>query len=193
MAMKRKRAVSSPFRRFGGSFEPITFLSMEATMKKCVLIAAFCALSLDSGVTQEKSGHADQDHVMIRPEALKWGPAPPALPAGAQMAVLAGDPSMKGMPFVIRAKLPDGYKIPPHWHPSDENVTVLKGTLLVGRGEKLDPAKMEELPAGSFMRMPKEMRHCAMAKGETVIQVHGIGPFEITYVNAADDPRSKSK
>jgi quercetin dioxygenase-like cupin family protein len=95
------------------------------------------------------------------------------------------------MAYVLRAKLPDGYKVPPHWHPSDENVTVLKGTLLVGKGEKLDPATMEELPAGSFMRMPKTMRHYAMAKGETIIQVHGIGPFDVNYVNPADDPRKK--
>ena len=92
---------------------------------------------------------------------------------------------------MIRAKMPDGYKVPPHWHPGDENVTVLKGKLLIGKGEKLDPAAMEELAAGSFMRMPKTMRHSAMAKGETIIQVHGIGPFDITYVNAADDPRKK--
>ena len=95
------------------------------------------------------------------------------------------------MPFVFRAKLPDGYKVLPHWHPGDENVTVLKGTLLIGRGEKFQPDKMESLPAGSFMRMPKGMRHYAMAKGETILQVHGAGPFDITYVNAADDPRKK--
>ena len=126
---------------------------------------------------------------MLKPGDVKWGPAPPALPPGAQMAVLVGNPAQSGGAYTIRAKLPDGYKVPPHWHPVDENVTVLMGTLLVGRGEKFDLAKTEALPAGSYMRMPKTMRHFAAAKGETIIQVHGIGPFEITYVNPADDPR----
>jgi quercetin dioxygenase-like cupin family protein len=107
------------------------------------------------------------------------------------MAALVGDPSKPGVPYVLRAKLPDGYKVPPHWHPGDENVTVLKGTFLIGKGEKLDPSTMEELPAGSFVQMPKTMRHFAMAKGETIIQVHGIGPFDVTYVNPEDDPRKK--
>ena len=116
-----------------------------------------------------------------------------SLPPGAKMGVLVGDPSKAGMPYVVRAKLPDGYKVPPHWHPSDENVTVLQGTLLMGTGEKFDPAKAEEMPTGSFMRMPKTMRHYAIAKGETIIQLHGIGPFEINYVNPADDPRKKDE
>ncbi len=138
----------------------------------------------------ELGGHPEKDHVIIRPDALKWGPAPAGLPAGAQVAVLAGDPS-KSAPFAMRAKLPAGYKVPPHWHPVDENVTVIQGALWIGRGDKLDPAASEELPAGSFMRMPKEMRHFAWTKTETIIQLHGMGPFEIHYVNAADDPRKK--
>jgi hypothetical protein len=167
---------------------------MEANMTRYLLIGVFCVLAMGTGITQEKGGHpTDGDHVMVRPDAIKWGPAPAALPPGSQMAVLTGDPGKKGVPFVIRAKLPDGYKVPPHWHPSDENVTVLKGTLMIGRGEKFDAAKMEDLPVGSFMRMPKGMRHFAMAKGKTMIQVHGIGPFEINYVNLADDPRAKGK
>ena len=141
---------------------------------------------------KEKNGHGDEkDHVVIRPDGLKWIKAPPGLPPGAEIAILAGDPGKKGSLYAIRAKLPDGYKVPPHWHPSDENVTVIKGTLLVGKGEKFDKSATDDLPAGSYMRMPKGMRHFAMAKGETIIQLHGIGPFEITYVNPADDPRKK--
>jgi hypothetical protein len=138
---------------------------------------------------KEQPGHAS-DHVVVRPEKIEWKPAPPSLPSGAMIAVLAGDPSKPG-PYTFRAKLPDGYKVPVHWHPSDENVTVLKGALLVGRGEKLDAAATEELPAGSYMRMPKTMRHFAIARGETILQLHGVGPFEIVYVNPADDPRKK--
>ncbi|HEY7311681.1 MAG TPA: cupin domain-containing protein [Gemmataceae bacterium] len=141
---------------------------------------------------QDKAEHAgSSDHVVVRPDALKWGPASPALPPGSQMAVLVGDPRKPGVPYVVRIKLPDGYKIPPHWHPSDENVTVLKGALRIGKGEKFDPSKMEEMPAGSYMRMPKTLRHFAAAKGETILQLHGVGPFEINYVNRADDPRKQ--
>ena len=136
---------------------------------------------------------AVQDHVMVTPDQVKWGPGPPALPPGAQMALLDGDPSKAGALFTIRAKMPDGYKVPPHWHPTDENVTVLQGTFMMGLGEKFDPAKAHAMKAGSFARMPKEARHFAMAKGETLIQVHAIGPFEVTYVNASDDPRNKAK
>jgi hypothetical protein len=162
-------------------------------MKRLLIVVASLSLlagPVDGG--KEKAGHpSDKDHVMVLPDMVKWGPAPPSLPPGGQFAVLVGDPSKSGVAYVIRAKLPDGYKVPPHWHPTDENVTVLKGTLLVGKGEKFDPAATDALPAGSYMRMPKTMRHFAMAKGDTILQVHGIGPFEINYVNPADDPRKK--
>jgi len=157
-------------------------------------LVAVIALALWTGVQaggEKGKGHAaDKDHVMARPDDIKWGPAPPGLPPGAEAAVLSGDPG-KAAAYVIRAKMPDGYKVPPHWHASDENVTVIKGTLMVGKGEKFNPSASEALPAGSFMRMPKEMCHFAWAKGETIIQVHGIGPFDINYINPADDPRKK--
>lgn len=139
------------------------------------------------------TGKAAQAHTMVSPNDIKWGPGPAALPPGAQMAVLEGDPSKAGGLFTIRAKMPDGYKIPPHWHPTDENVTVLQGTLLMGLGEKFDQAAAHEMTAGSFATMPKGVRHFAMAKGETLIQVHAIGPFEVNYVNPADDPRNQAK
>jgi quercetin dioxygenase-like cupin family protein len=161
-------------------------------MLKSVTLAvvATAALAVWTGAQAgDDKGHgSDKDHVLIRPDDIKWGPAPPVLPAGAEAAVLAGDPSKEG-PFVIRVKFPDGYKVPPHWHPTDENVTVLKGTFLMGKGDTLNADATEALPAGSFVRMPKEMHHFALAKGDTIIQVHGIGPFQFTYVNAADDPR----
>ena len=162
-------------------------------MKTFWVVLSFLSLFVGSMARgQDKAGHADDsDHVVVRPDAIKWGHAPPGLPPGSQMAALVGDPSKAGVPYVIRAKLPDGYKVPPHWHPSDENVTVLKGALLIGKGEKFDTSKMEEMPAGSFMRMPKTTRHFAAAKGETILQLHGIGPFEINYVNLDDDPRKK--
>lgn len=159
----------------------------------CMFSICFVQAAKNGELTKAGLSQTGQDHVMVTPDQLKWGPAPPALPPGAQMALLDGDPSKAGVPFSIRAKFPDGYKVPPHWHPTDENVTVLQGTLLMGQGEKFDPSKAHTLKVGSFTRMPKEVRHFAMAKGETVIQVHGVGPFEVTYVNASDDPRNKAK
>lgn len=141
---------------------------------------------------QAPAGKAEQSHTMIAPNDVKWGPAPPSLPAGAQLAVLSGDPS-KAEPFAIRLKAPDGYKIMPHWHPTDENVTVLEGTFAMGTGDKFDQAAAHEMTAGSFVRMPKGTRHYAMAKGETVVQVHGVGPFVLNYVNPNDDPRKQAK
>lgn len=135
------------------------------------------------------SADDDHGHVIVSPDKLQWK-ANPNLPPGALAAVMFGDPTKSG-PYVLRVKLPDGYKVPPHWHPTDENVTILQGTMMIGTGEKFDVAKAKEVSAGSFMRMPKEMRHFAQFKGESVIQVHGIGPFEINYVNSADDPRKK--
>jgi quercetin dioxygenase-like cupin family protein len=155
-------------------------------------IAATVALALWTGTHAggEKKGHGDDKHIVARPDDIQWGPAPPALPAGAKAAVLVGDPT-KAVPYVIRVKFPDGYKVPPHWHPTDENVTVIQGTFMVGKGDKFSADHTETLPAGSFMRMPKEMHHFAWAKGETIVQVHGVGPFEVNYVNADDDPRKK--
>ena len=138
-----------------------------------------------------KPAAAPPKHVMVAPSDVKWGPGPPSLPAGAQMAVLDGDPAMAGKPFVIRAKLPDGYRVPPHWHPADENVVVLSGSFSAGVGDKFDEGSMMALAPGGYAKMPKMMHHYAMAKGETVIQVHGTGPFAVTYVNPTDDPRKK--
>ena len=129
-------------------------------------------------------------HVALTPADVKWGPPPPSLSKGARLAVVSGDPTKTG-PFVIRLKLPAGYKIAPHWHPTDEHVTVLAGTMALGMGEKFDRAAMKALPAGSYGLLPAEMRHFAMAKTAATIQVHGMGPFVVNYVNAADDP-SKS-
>jgi quercetin dioxygenase-like cupin family protein len=125
--------------------------------------------------------------VIVTPDKIQWGPAPPMLQPGAQFAVLAGDPGKAG-PFIIRLKLPDGYKIMPHWHPTAENVTVISGEFHAGMGDKFDESSMTALPAGSIAVMPAHHNHYAMAKGETVVQVHGAGPFKLTYVNPADDP-----
>ena len=121
---------------------------------------------------------------------MKWNAAPPMLPAGAKLAVLDGDPAKRG-PFTMRLSFPDGYTIPPHFHPVPEHVTVICGTLLVGMGNQLDPTKFNELPEGTFGVIPPRMKHFARAKGDVIIQLHGTGPWQLIYVNRADDPRRK--
>jgi quercetin dioxygenase-like cupin family protein len=129
-------------------------------------------------------------HVTIAAADIKWGPAPPSLPPGAQMAVLSGDPS-KAESFVIRAKFPDGYRVQPHFHPTDENIVVLSGSFSVGMGDTFNESGMTSMAPGAYALMPKTLHHYAMAKGETIIQLHGMGPFQVTYVNPSDDPRTK--
>ena len=159
-------------------------------MKKLAL-ALLVALPLTAALADD-AAMDHMDHVVVQADAVKWGPAPPVLPAGAQAAVLLGDPSKDG-PFTIRLSAPDGYKVPPHFHPTTENVSVISGTLSVGMGDKWDDSKMTDVKAGGFAKVPKGMHHYAGAKGETVIQVHATGPFGITYVNPTDDPRKKTQ
>jgi quercetin dioxygenase-like cupin family protein len=136
--------------------------------------------------------HADEKGraTIHAPAALKWVDGPPSLPPGAKVAILDGDPTKPG-PFVMRARLPDGYKIPPHTHPQAERMTVLSGNLRLGMGDKFDPKHATELAPGTYAALPPGMKHFAWAEGETVIQVHGEGPWVIEYVNPADDPRKK--
>jgi len=119
---------------------------------------------------------------------LKWGPAPPVFEPGAQLAVLQGDPSKAGEEFTVRLRMPNGYKIAPHTHPTTENITVIEGTFLVGMGSTVDRTKMMAVPRGGFASAPAQHPHYAEARGATIVQVHAIGPFALTYVNPADAP-----
>jgi mannose-6-phosphate isomerase-like protein (cupin superfamily) len=125
------------------------------------------------------------------PDQVKWGPAPPFIPAGAQLAVLEGNPMADSGDFTIRLKMPDGYRVAPHTHPNRENVTVLSGTLKVGMGDTFDASKMMSFGAGSFAYLDPSMHHYAAASGETVIQIHGMSPAKFNYINPADDPSMK--
>jgi len=125
------------------------------------------------------------------PSQVKFGPAPPFIPPGAQLAVLEGDPMASSGDYTIRLKMPDGYKIAPHTHPQRENVTVLSGTLKVGMGDKFEEAKMMSFGSGSFAYLDPSMHHYAAASGETVIQIHGASPVQFNYINPADDPSKK--
>jgi len=140
-------------------------------------------------VVAQKSG----EHVKAyTPDALQWGAAPNALPSGAQLAVLEGNPMGPGA-YTMRLKMPDGYKIPPHHHARREHVTVISGAFQVGMGDTFDAGKMNEFAPGSFAYLEPDVHHYAMAKGESVIQLHGTGPWEIVYVNPTDDPRHVAK
>jgi len=119
---------------------------------------------------------------------LKWGPAPSVFPKGARMAVVSGDPS-KAAHFVVELSMPAGYKIPPHFHPTDEIVQVKKGTFLVGMGDTFDAAKTKAMKVGEKGTVPAEMHHFAMAKVATTVSVSAMGPFAMTYVNPADNPQ----
>ena len=131
-----------------------------------------------------------QDQAFVGPKDVKFGPAPPSLPAGAQIAVLKGDPGKPGT-FVARLMLPGGYKISPHWHSQDEYLTVISGTLYLGMGDRYEPSTARGLAAGGFHYLPAKAHHYAYAKKPTVVQINGSGPFDITYINPADDPQKK--
>ncbi len=104
-------------------------------VRLCILfLALLVGVSLCLAQTSKNKRHttgARAKHIVTTPDQIKWGPPPPGLPAGSEIAVLSGDPSKAGVPFTIRARMPDGYKIPPHWHPTDENVTVVQGMLMI--------------------------------------------------------------
>lgn len=133
---------------------------------------------------------ADEQHFSIAPDAISWGPMPPGLPPGAQSAVLSGDPE-KNAPFVIRVKAPAGYTVPPHRHSKDEDVTVISGKAGVAMGETLSKDQAKALPAGGFVHMPGGMTHYAWSEEASIIQISGLGPFDITYANPKDDPRNQ--
>ncbi|MGC1562775.1 MAG: cupin domain-containing protein [Bradyrhizobium sp.] len=133
---------------------------------------------------------ADDMKMPVNASQLEWAPAPNFVPEGAQIAVLSGDPSKDGL-YVVRLKLPAGYKVPAHNHPTTEMVTVISGDFNLGMGDKLDEGKGMLLTAGGYAEAPAKMNHYAWTSSPTVVQIHGQGPFAITYVNPADDPRSK--
>jgi quercetin dioxygenase-like cupin family protein len=135
--------------------------------------------------------HADNmHHTVVHADAVTWGPAPPSLPPGAQAAVLLGHPAKEG-PFVLRLKFPAGFVVPPHRHSKDELVTVIAGAFAISSGEKIDRASLKALPPASFIHLPSGMAHYAWAEAESVVQINGVGPFDVTYVDPKDDPRKK--
>jgi hypothetical protein len=126
------------------------------------------------------------------PGTLRWAPAPAILPRGAEIAVIEGNPAEPGE-FTMRLSMPAGYRIPPHFHPVTEHVTVIEGTFFVGMGDTADTTKATALPPGTFAALKEGVRHFAFTRGRTIIQLHGVGPWSLTYVDPADDPRGGRK
>ncbi len=171
---------------------------MEKRVVSLLALAALLVASLGLAQTAShaKAARPRASHVMVTPDAVKWGPPPQSWVEGTppaefandppfQTAVIAGDPTRPGAPYTIRFKAPDGARIPPHWHPGDEHLTILQGAFVLGMGEKFDRSAGRELPTSGYAVVPRGSRHFAWCKGETIVQAHGIGPFKIVWVNPA--------
>ena len=141
-----------------------------------LIVPALCAAALIATNAEAKS--------------LKWMDGPPSLPSGVKMAVVSGDPGKKGM-FAIQLKMPADYAVPPHSHPTNEIVKVVSGKLHYGMSDKLDMAKAKTLTVGHTATMKAKMNHWVHAPAPATVQVSGMGPFEITYADPTDDPRTK--
>ena len=139
---------------------------------------------------EKKVAAKGPDHTMFAPADIQWSDAPPVLPAGAKVAILEGDPSKPGF-FVMRLRMPGGYKIMPHWHPISERLTILSGTLNLGMGDTFDETKGHAMPAGTYATMAPKVHHYAWTEGDTELQIATTGPWKLVYVNPKDDPSKK--
>jgi hypothetical protein len=140
------------------------------------------AVVFSAGTPGQEKKEPAASHKIVHSGDLKWTP----IIKGCDLAAVDGDASAEGLPFVIRLRCSEGTVIPAHWHPTDENLTVLKGTFQVGMGDKYDETKLQTMNTGNFASMPKEMRHFALSKTDTIVQVHAVGPFKVNWVNPAD-------
>jgi hypothetical protein len=147
---------------------------------------SLAAAALFGAATQPQA--AESHHTVVPADSVKWGPAPPSLPPGAQAATLLGSPAKEG-PFVLRLRFPAGFIVPPHRHSKDEFVTVIAGKFAIASGEKVDRASLKALPPASFIHLPAGMPHYAWAEVESIVQINGTGPFDVIYIDPNDDPR----
>jgi mannose-6-phosphate isomerase-like protein (cupin superfamily) len=161
-------------------------------LRHIFLLAVGVTSASSALLAQTPHGDTSDAHRLLLPAELQWSAGPASLPAGAQVALLEGNPAEPG-PFTLRLRLPDDYRIAPHWHPGIEHVTVLSGAFVVGRGERISDHPAKEVTEGGFMLMPPQTAHYAHTRGETVLQLHGVGPWAINYVNPADDPRRRDQ
>ncbi len=165
----------------------IRYRARIVTASLSAITAVFVACG---GTNTNATALRDADHASLPP--ITWGPAPAVFPAGAQMAVVQGDPG-KAEPFIVRLRFPNGYVVAPHTHPTDEHLTIISGTFKVGMGATFDESKMAALPAGGFATAPAQHPHYAKAYGQTTVQINAIGPFALTYVNPNDLPKTAAR
>jgi anti-sigma factor ChrR (cupin superfamily) len=165
-------------------------IALRAASATLLVLAA--QLSVSAAEKPAASAAASRHkHIMVAPDDIQWGECPPFLPPGGKCAVIEGNPQASGALFTFRSKLPDNYKIPPHFHLSNEHITVISGTFAMGLGRTFDENALRPMSVGSFMVMPRKVAHFALTHGETIVQVHAIGPMTFTYVDPKDDPRKR--
>jgi hypothetical protein len=155
---------------------------MNFTRLGILYVALAAVMAIAGAAYNQQESTAVGNHSILRSADLKWTP----IIKGCDLAAVNGDSTVEGAPFVLRLRCTAGSKIPAHWHPTDENVTVLQGTFQVGMGEKFDAAKLETMSPGNFVSMPKEMRHFALSKTATIVQVNAIGPFKVNWVDPSE-------
>ena len=147
------------------------------------LLVAAAALGAQA---KSMSVRADRQPIFLKTSQLTWSPLEiPGFPPGLQIAVLNGDPSMAGKPYAIRVRFPAGYHFPAHWHPMDENVTVISGTFYLGMGSSSSAGTAKAYQAGDFLSLPSHRPHYGWVEGATDVQLHGTGPFQTTVVEQA--------
>jgi quercetin dioxygenase-like cupin family protein len=151
-----------------------------------VLVGAAISLAAPSAVMAEAPGF------VLSQDKLEWREGPPELPPGAEVAMLFGNPAQGG-PFILRLRAAKGYKVGPHKHSGMETLTVLSGSLRYGEGNKVDPLVEQTLSTGGFAAAPAEMVHWVSFNDNTVVQITGVGPWNITYLDPRDDPRAPQR
>ena len=161
-------------------------------MKRAHFLSAALSAAVVLGAAHAAEPMAGSHHLVVAHDKLVWGPIPPQFPAGGELAVVQGDPGGDGF-YVVRVRFPAGYKIMPHWHPGAENVTVISGKLHVAAGDVMDEKAGALLEAGGYVSLPALMHHYAWSDAPTEIQIHGVGPLAIFYVNPKDDPSGMQK
>jgi quercetin dioxygenase-like cupin family protein len=157
-----------------------------------LMASAFTAVAiLSGGGFLPAASAAPSEHVIQATKEVKWGPAPPMVPPGAEIAVVSGNP-FQPVPYTVRLKFPANYAIPAHSHPTDENVVVVSGAVTFGIGDKLDKsaAANKTIGVGGYALVPANHNHFAYTTKQSTIVLYGIGPVDFKYVNPADDPRN---
>jgi Domain of unknown function (DUF4437) len=185
----------APWRRLAravGGEEKERIVMRKAAVVVVLVLLGFAGRSVLGKSPAAAHKNAAGSWALFVPGEIEWKVGPDSLAPGAKVAILEGDPAAEGF-FTMRLMVPDGYRVAPHWHPKTERLTIISGTLNLGTGDRFDAAATRALPAGTYSSMPPKMTHFAWTTGETVLQLSSIGPWQVVYVDPADDPRSKHR